>query len=247
VKRSSGAQNTDHVKQGDEWTMADNGALEAPTPGARLRRLRMRAGIKSAAQAARRLNMPRETYAQHENGLNAVTAAQAQAYGKFFGVPASVILYGDDTVIYPEAMPQQRPEVIGQVNERGLVQPLTEAQRRQVFVTYSNYDDLMEMTVRTVLHAAVIATDHLAPVYYRGDFVFFQPLAQPLMPEEVDGREVVLSTTHARKMLAVLHRQRVTRTWEIHVVNREPIIGRHVYLASVVRWIKRAVTHSRLE
>jgi transcriptional regulator with XRE-family HTH domain len=219
--------------------MADNGALQAPTPGARLRRLRMEAGLKSAAQAARKLNMPRETYSQHENGLNAVTAAQAQAYAKFFGVPASVILYGDDTVIYPEAVPQQRTAVIGQVNARGLVQPLPDARRRQVFVSH-NFDSLLE--------AVVIDTDALAPAYYRGDHVFFQPLAQPLIPAEVDGREVVLTTTHARKMLAILHRHGDLRSWEIHVVNREPIIGRHVYLASVVRWIKRAAAaHSRLE
>jgi transcriptional regulator with XRE-family HTH domain len=209
-----------------------NGSAPAgKTPGQRLRRLRQQAGIKSASEAARKLHMPRETYYQHEAGYNAVTAKQAEAYGEFYGVPAAMILYGDDMVVYPEVLPKpRRTRVIGQVNDRGLIQPLGPRQAPW----------LPSFRGASVLEAVVIASDALAPTYYRGDHVLFAPLVQPLAPEEVDGREVVLTVDYGRKMLAQVEQRAGREDWVIRVPNRRAIIGRQLYLASRVVWIKRA-------
>jgi transcriptional regulator with XRE-family HTH domain len=199
------------------------------TPGERLRSLRQKAGIKSAADAARRLKMPQATYYQHESGHHALTTKQAEAYAEFYGVPAAVILYGDDAVFYPEAVPQpQRTSIIGQVNRLGLVERFSRPQWLPTLRGASG----------APLDAVVIATDELEPVYYRGDHVLFTPLTRPLRPSEVDGREVVLTLDRARMMLATLASQ--SGAWIIKVPHQPAIAGRRVYLASRVAWIKRA-------
>jgi transcriptional regulator with XRE-family HTH domain len=191
----------------------------------------MNAGFDSAAAAARKLGMSRATYSQHENGIHAVSVKQAETYADLFGVPPAMILYGDDLVLYPDGLPKPRvTRVIGQVNDRGIVEPLDKSAPQW----------LPSFRGASVLHAVMIATDALQPAYYRGDHVLFAPLTNELKPQRVNGREVVLSMEHSRKMLALLTWVPSRREWRIKVANRPVIFAPRVYLASMVHWIKRA-------
>jgi DNA-binding XRE family transcriptional regulator len=207
------------------------------TPGGRLRRLRMRAGFPTAVSLARELGIPKDTYFQHENGRNNVTTKQAKVYADFFGVPPDVILYGDDAVVYPDAVKStpvpRRIRIIGRVDGRGQILDLPNNAERWL--------PDPGLTHASVLQAAVIGTDALAPVYYRNDLVFFERLARPLIPEAVNGREAVTSVDHARRMLGTLRLigDDGQAFWKIQVVNRQPVT-REVYRASRVLWIKRA-------
>ena len=219
-------------------SQSDGHAREAETPGERLRKLRERAGIPSGSQAAVKLGMPLSTYLQHENGSSSFGVRQAQAYAKFYGVPAAVILYGDEAVIYPDTAPQERIRVIGQVDERGLVLPMKGGEKPDPRAK-RHWLKNTGLTDAAILQAVVVNTNALAPHYFRGDHVLFQPLVRGLRVRELRGKDAVFTTSHSRTMLAVLHRSD-GKGWNIHVANREPLKHREVFRASVVRWIKRA-------
>jgi hypothetical protein len=63
-------------------------------PGERLKHARKTAGYKSAAAAARALEIPEVTYRSHENGSRGIDGPTAKAYGEFFGASWSWLLTG---------------------------------------------------------------------------------------------------------------------------------------------------------
>jgi transcriptional regulator with XRE-family HTH domain len=65
------------------------------TPAERLRAAREASGHRSARVAAQSLGVTYSTYLSHENGSNAFTAEQAEAYAKAFGVTAPFLMFGD--------------------------------------------------------------------------------------------------------------------------------------------------------
>lgn len=61
----------------------------------RLRKARIDAGYKSAAEAARRLSVPYGTYSGHENGQRGVRWEDVRKYAKAFKVPSGWLFNGD--------------------------------------------------------------------------------------------------------------------------------------------------------
>lgn len=62
----------------------------------RLRQARQKAGFNSAADAARRLNIPYGTYSGHENGSRGIKREDVDRYARAFGVSRSWLEYGQD-------------------------------------------------------------------------------------------------------------------------------------------------------
>ena len=63
----------------------------------RLRAARERAGFATAADGARRLNVPVATYSGHENGSRGLKREVAARYAKAFGVTPEWLLFGSGT------------------------------------------------------------------------------------------------------------------------------------------------------
>ncbi|MCJ2098967.1 helix-turn-helix domain-containing protein [Methylobacterium sp. E-046] len=68
-------------------------------PHERLRQARLRAGYKSAAEAARRLNVPYGTYSGHENGNRGFKREEYIRYARIFGVDTAWLLEGTGSLI----------------------------------------------------------------------------------------------------------------------------------------------------
>jgi transcriptional regulator with XRE-family HTH domain len=64
------------------------------TPGDRLQALRIAAGYDKREPCARAIGIAPNTMAQHELGLREINRKRAEQYGRFFGVPATEILFG---------------------------------------------------------------------------------------------------------------------------------------------------------
>jgi len=206
------------------------------TSAQRLKRIRQKAGFSSMNHAAAALNVPRRTYMQHEAGEQTISQHYIDKYGEFFHIPPGVILYGNDLVIYPDALPNHELVCMGWVSESGKVHAFDKKHdpRRVIHQRIPSI---------TKLEAVLIDTDALAPQYFRGDYVMFDP---PVEGQNdlgfCEGRECYATMDHGRKMIGVMRRNWRTKKpheWMIHVPNREPVL-RHVYTASLVRWIMRA-------
>jgi len=63
-------------------------------PAARLRIARMRAGFKTAKEAAESMGFPVSTYLGHENGTRGYPAKKAELYARRFKVREQWLLYG---------------------------------------------------------------------------------------------------------------------------------------------------------
>lgn len=64
------------------------------TPNERLRTARLRAGYKTATDAAIALGLPVPTYSAHENGSRGFPAGKAALYARKFKVREGWLLYG---------------------------------------------------------------------------------------------------------------------------------------------------------
>lgn len=73
--------------------------------GERLRLARVKAGYKTASDAARKLEIANPTYLAHENGTRAIRSHMAKEYAEAFGTTADWILYGRELA---EALPAGR-------------------------------------------------------------------------------------------------------------------------------------------
>lgn len=69
-------------------------SLAMPTPAARLKRARIRAGFEHAKDAALSMGMKVSTYLGHENGSRGIPAKQAIIYARRFKVSEQWLLYG---------------------------------------------------------------------------------------------------------------------------------------------------------
>jgi transcriptional regulator with XRE-family HTH domain len=65
-----------------------------PTPAARLKRARVRAGFETAKDAAEAMGIAVSTYLGHENGSRGIPAKRASIYARRFHVTEQWLLYG---------------------------------------------------------------------------------------------------------------------------------------------------------
>lgn len=71
--------------------------MDTTTPPQRLREARIKAGFKSAADAARRHGWRTPTYSAHENGTRNLSRENAATYAAAFAVDPAWLLFGDST------------------------------------------------------------------------------------------------------------------------------------------------------
>ena len=64
----------------------------------RLRKARANAGFRTATSAIDAFGWPSSTYRAHENGQNCFNTATAKLYGEAYGVSASWLLLGEETI-----------------------------------------------------------------------------------------------------------------------------------------------------
>lgn len=69
------------------------------TRGQRLQQARRDAGYASAREAAARIGVKYDTYAQHENGIRGFPADRAETYARAFRVDVSWLLFGDSAPV----------------------------------------------------------------------------------------------------------------------------------------------------
>lgn len=76
--------------------------VDLDTIGGRLRYARAKAGFRSAAEFADRLDMPYSTYVAHENGVaKGFKAASAARYAKALKVEVNWLLFGETKASEP--------------------------------------------------------------------------------------------------------------------------------------------------
>ncbi|MCC6887239.1 MAG: hypothetical protein IT536_01670 [Hyphomicrobiales bacterium] len=88
-------------------TRRDKQELKFKDVGNRLREARVLAGYKTAADAARALNIPIPTYQSHENGTR-YSVKNNLRYAGFFGVDPEWLLNGDTIPASPDRRPAPR-------------------------------------------------------------------------------------------------------------------------------------------
>ena len=81
------------------------------TRGQRLQQARRDAGFSTAREAAARIGVKYDTYAQHENGIRGFPADRAETYARAFKVDVSWLLFGE-TAPAPAPAPSHVP-IIG--------------------------------------------------------------------------------------------------------------------------------------
>jgi phage repressor protein C with HTH and peptisase S24 domain len=192
---------------------------------ARLRRLRLQAGYATAADSARAMGAKVVTYQHHENRRRHISRQAAEEYGRFFGVPAGTILYG-------EALQEaHRVAIIGAVHTGGVVMMMSE--RRSVLLSGP-------MTGTDPLVALEVETDDLYPRYRRGELVFYEPPG-PLPPNlaALNGLDCVVTTADGRTMIRMLTHKGGDRCTLVAFAG-PPLLNVQIVAASPILWARFA-------
>jgi hypothetical protein len=193
-------------------------------PADRLRRLRLHAGFPTAADAARAMKANVVTFQHHENGRRAISRKAAEEYGRFFGVAAGTILYG-------EALQKaHRVAIVGAVSVGGSV--VMRQTSREVTVTGPPAENRM-------LVGLTVEADDLFPAYRRGDLVFYEPPG-PLPPAlaALNGRDCIVQTLDGRVMLRMLTHNGADRATLVAFAG-PPMLNVQIAWAAPVLWVQR--------
>jgi hypothetical protein len=215
---------------------ADNLARTFATPGERLRAVRLLRGLFTAADAAHALKVPAVTYRAHERGIRTLEPEVARRYAKFLDVNPDVILYGDDAVVFPDAVGRRvfySFDVAGVVNRFGRVEALTEGVvvpdvKAERFMP----DDRLSMVL--------VDADELAPAYRRGDMVFHDPLLRIADLPDLDRCDAVVRVNTSRVFLAFITRAK--RDWIVEVPGQSEPRTLPIFAAGRVRWVRRGIS-----
>lgn len=170
---------------------------------ARLRDSRVKAGFRSAAEAARRLGLRPSTYAAHENGQNDFGTEEAMIYAQTFNVPWEWLLTGygkghepTPALLFNRVTPnptvkaefRPAPEFLG---ERDLpVYAAVEGGKGEMVVT----TDPIDMVPRPWYmgnvkdgYAVLVVGESMVPAYRPGEMAIINPRYPPMR-----GRDHVL-------------------------------------------------------
>lgn len=202
----------------------DQNMVEEPKD--RLRRARLQAGFRSAAEAARHFGWPYSTYAAHENGQNAIRVENANIYSPAFKVAASWILTGEGgpaTVSVP---------VEGYVGAGFVIMPFSESQEiERIEVPAGMGNGLRAVRVRG---------NSMQPAYYNGDVIFYSPEADGRPPRELLGRECVVKTHDGHIYVKRLLKGSREGRFVLASYNSDPLVDKRVDWACPVKYIQRA-------
>lgn len=198
--------------------------MRSEEPKDRLKKARMGAGLRSAAEAARRYNWPYSTYAAHENGQNQIQLESAQEYSRAFKVPASWILTG-------EGNPGRTTvPVRGYVGAGFVIMPLDDHEIDRIDAP---------LGIITPLEAVKVKGSSMTPAFYSGDVLFYAPDTDARPPMELVGRECVIKLTDGRMYLKRIEKGTRKDRFLLVSYNSDPIVDARIDWACPIRFIQR--------
>lgn len=189
----------------------------------RLKAARERAGVKSAAAAARRLGVPYGTYSGHENGLRGIKDDELAAYAKAYRVPLAWLAYGEGS---PDALPRQA-DLVGYVAAGAAATVYGEGQGP--FDTVDAPEGSNENTV-----AVEVRGTSLGPALDQW-LVFYDRVEDP-PNENLNNKLCVVGLPDGRILVKQLRKARANGLWHLYSnYADEPILDQEVVWAAPVR------------
>ena len=187
-------------------------------PFERLEMARIRAGYRSARQAALQNEWPESTYRAHENGGRTIGTDDAERYANAFNVPYQWLLLGRDSglTIEDAGPPKPRVAVLGDLRAANVPLPRRDEMRLDLPVmgtaagSFSGSFVFAEGVVDYVrrppalekakdAYALFVQGDSMFPMYEPGELIFVHPHKPPVMGKGV----VVQVKNHAADEPAV--------------------------------------------
>jgi phage repressor protein C with HTH and peptisase S24 domain len=201
----------------------------------RLRKVREKAGFRSARSAALRFGWNPSTYASHENGQTAVPQEAAKAYARAFKSSAAWILTGEG----PSGA-QNVAKVMGFIGAGGLISPefeqVPEEGLSEIEAPFPLPDDAIAFQVEG---------NSMWPRYDPGDVVICRNReADPL---SLVGVEVAVRTTKGLRYLKRILRGKSRELFDLESYNAEPIRGVRIAWVSEVNAVIRAGQWQKLD
>lgn len=192
--------------------------------GDRLRRARLRAGFAEGKEAARRVGVPYNTYAQHENGNRGFRADKAETYAKAFGVDLRWLLTGrGDMAPVPAA---NEVPIVGFV--RAGAEAILYDDGQGPFGLATAPANSTENTV-----AVEIRGDSLGP-FFNEWLVFYDDVRSPVTPD-LHGSLCVVGLEDRRVLIKKLAPSRTPGLFHLLSQTEDPILDVPVLWAARVK------------
>jgi transcriptional regulator with XRE-family HTH domain len=181
----------------------------------RLKWARKSAGYRSAKEAALRVGVGYDTYAQHENGTRGFPAARATIYARAFGVDFNWLMTG-------RGNPSQK---LASINVIGKVAAGAEGFFEDDYAMGAG-EPITSFPPEAI--ALTVEGDSMVPRFNPGEVLIFGPRVDN--PERLIGQEVMARLDDGRKMIKVLRRGSLPNTWNLHSINSAHLTIENVHL-----------------
>lgn len=190
----------------------------------RLQHARVRAGYKSAADAARRLGVPYGTYSGHENGGRGIKEDELRQYALAFHVPVGWLQFGEGSLDNAPA----RVPLGGYVGAGGRIDTSTEQREAGV-----EYEAELAVKVPDAVVCYEVVGESMLPVYEPGAAIICR--AYTLDPEPYLDKRVVLATKDGARHVKVLVEGTQPGRYNLESLNKAAAPMRNVEIAWVAR------------
>lgn len=208
-----------------------NASVTEITPNERLKDARVRAGYRSARDAALQLGFNVNTYGGHETGTRGITLTTAQKYALAFGVSASWILTGETDArgaIGPDRLP-----VVGYVGAGELVFSIDDHEKGGGLDYVDAPPGCKPGSV-----AILVRGDSMSPAYLDGDCLIYSERTEAV--DELVGGERVVWLEDGRVLVKRLLPGTRPGHYTLISHNAEPIGDARVIYAAKIEWVKKA-------
>ncbi|MDO9334972.1 MAG: helix-turn-helix transcriptional regulator [Caulobacter sp.] len=205
--------------------------------GARLTKLRERAGCETATEAAawlraRGVEVSRDGYLQHENGHRSM-ARRVNDYAKAFGVHPEWLLDGRNPPPWADAARTKRPEdvpIIGYVGAGAVAHfyELTQGELDRVRAP----EWATAETVASEIHGAS------AGPWFDGWIIFYDDVRSPVTPD-LFGEPCIVGLVDGRVLFKEIRPAKAEGLFHLHSQFEEPILNAEVAWAALVKEIRR--------
>lgn len=184
--------------------------------GDRLRQARIKAGIPSAAAAARKLGVKSSTYSSHENGQTEPGREEVRIYARAFKASAAWILTGDGPVGSQNLIP-----LVGRIGAGGDIDPDYEQ------VPEGGLDEVeLPINVGVDAIAFEVSGASMKPRYDHGDLIVCTKSGRD--PEALLGFHVAVRTADNKRFLKIIRPGRRRGLYTLESFNADPIVDARV-------------------
>ncbi|MBR9766002.1 MAG: helix-turn-helix transcriptional regulator [Rhodobacteraceae bacterium] len=187
----------------------------------RLREARLKAGFRSASEAARRFGWTDSAYRHHENGTRGFSAKTAERYARAYRVPVDWIVFGNGSS-------KKRPvPLVGIVGAGAEVFPIDDG---------GSLDEIDPMPGLGPEAVAVrVVGDSMYPRYFDGDILVYD---QHVSMRDAHGQECVVALADGRRLIKVVRLRNGVVSLESY--NHQPIEDADIEWAAPVLWVRRS-------